>query len=99
MDKLRNGGLGTEFLTQYLSQLTKPLIIEVERSNTIIAKRRIEFYKRLGFVANSYDYIQPSYHSDKKGVPMYIVSYKNMMLLKDYKTYVSLVRKHVYNIK
>lgn len=95
----RNNGLGTQFLKQFLNSLEKQLIIEVERPDTDIAKRRINFYKRLGFVVNDFDYAQPSYHQDGIEVPMLLLSYKEKITKEEYNRYTTIVRKVVYNLK
>ena len=96
---MRNHGIGTEFLQNYLANLDKKIIIEVERPTTVIAKRRINFYKRLGLVINDFDYIQPSYHGDENGVPMYILTYKEKLTEEEYNKYNAIIRKEVYNVK
>lgn len=99
VEKLRNNGIGTTFLREFVSNINRRIIIEVERPDTINAKRRIEFYKRLGFVVNSFDYFQPSYHKDEKEVPMFILSYKKQITESEYKEYFSEIKREVYNKK
>ena len=95
---LRDHGIGTEFLTQYLASIEKPIIIEVEKPTTITAKRRINFYNRLGLVVNDCDYTQPSYHKDGSGVPMLILTYKKKITKEEFEKYNSIIRKEVYNL-
>ncbi|MFA9379218.1 MAG: GNAT family N-acetyltransferase [Lachnotalea sp.] len=57
--KTRGKGLGTKIMSEYLHQALLPVVIEVEASSTINAKRRIEFYERLDFVLSDIEYIQP----------------------------------------
>lgn len=74
-EKLRNKGIGTALLMDYLAQKNKLIILEVDRPENEIAKRRIVFYERLGFRLNIYDYIQPPYEQDKQVVPMFLMTF------------------------
>ncbi|WMJ76034.1 MULTISPECIES: GNAT family N-acetyltransferase [unclassified Sedimentibacter] len=56
---LRGSGMGTKIMHNYLKSVKGPVVIEVEANNTPIAKRRIEFYKRLGFTLSNIEYVQP----------------------------------------
>lgn len=93
----RNNGYGTIFLKKFLN-FKKPLIIEVEKPTSTLKKRRIEFYKRLGFVVYDKNYVQPSYHNDNKTVPMYIIIYNANISKDEYNNYINLIKKNVYNI-
>lgn len=96
-EEFRNQGYGTAFLNQFLNK-NKPLIIEVERPTSVFKKRRINFYKKLGFVVFDKSYIQPSYHNDNKTVPMYIIIYNSNITKEEYSKYINLIKKNVYNI-
>ena len=52
-------GLGTRMIREYLNLNKKPVYIEVESADTHIAKRRIKFYQRMGFVLSEIEYVQP----------------------------------------
>jgi len=56
---LRGGGIGANFMREFLSFINMPVILEVEPPDTQAAIRRIEFYKRLGFKHNRFEYMQP----------------------------------------
>lgn len=59
-ESIRNKGFGKLIIENFLKRSQKPIILEVELPDSIIRKRRIEFYKRLGFHLNSHFYeIQP----------------------------------------
>ena len=56
----RGNGIGSKILKQYLNKYkNKPVFLEVEYPEDNYSKRRIEFYKRLGFSLNDYEYVQP----------------------------------------
>ena len=71
----RNRGLGGILLKELLPTLEKPLVIEVEHPTTPIAKSRIGFYERHGFVLNPYDYVQSALSQGKNPLPLLIMSY------------------------
>ncbi len=73
---LRGQGYGAKILTEFASESEKPIILEVEHPTEEICRRRIEFYRRLGFVLNDHHYEHPSYQQ-KEGevVSLMIMSY------------------------
>lgn len=93
---LRNQGYGTEFLNNFVQLFDKNIIIEIERPKETNAKRRLNFYKRLGFVVNDYDYHQPSYHDGDDSVPMCILSYKEKISGEKYNKFLKHINQYVY---
>lgn len=70
---LRNGGYGKRTL-EYLREILKlPIVLEVERPVEEMAKRRINFYQRQGFVLWDKDYQQPPYKPGDDFLPMYLM--------------------------
>lgn len=76
-ESLRNGGLGSKLLREFLSQQVKPVVLEIEIPKSGIEKRRAEFYVRNGFYLNEFGYDQPAFSPDKSPVPMVLMSYPN----------------------
>lgn len=72
---IRGGGLGTKTMKTYLEQTELPVIIEVEAIDTEIAKRRIDFYKRLGFILSDVKYIQPPLQKASEDVLLQLMYY------------------------
>ena len=70
----RNQGYGRQVLA-LLKEKYPLLVLEAEHPDTELAARRLAFYGRMGFVANNYPYIQPSYHGESAGVPLVLMSY------------------------
>ncbi len=70
----RNQGLGSKMLTALQERVSCPLVLEVELPETEFARRRIEFYRRNGFVLNGYPYLQPPYSPEKSPVPLLLMS-------------------------
>lgn len=73
--KFRGGGLGSQFLNEFIEQNNKPILLEVEKPEDEISVRRIEFYKRLGFHLNIVDYLQPPYQKEQEPLPLFVMTY------------------------
>ncbi len=73
-----------------------PLILEVEKPDTEDAGRRIEFYRRLGFHLNAYDYYQPPMQEGFGTVPMYVMSWPNPLDKTTFNNLRSLLYDRVY---
>ena len=93
-EKYRNCGYGTEAVL-LLKNRFKRMILEVEPGENELKRRRIEFYKRAGFVENDFDYIQPSYHGGD-GIILRLLSYPERIF--DRKETVSAIYETVYNV-
>ncbi|MFI3322985.1 MAG: GNAT family N-acetyltransferase [Rikenellaceae bacterium] len=62
---LRGGGYGAKILKMFGSESQKTILLEVEYpENDQLKMRRIEFYKRQGFVLNPHPYSHPPYVGD-----------------------------------
>lgn len=72
----RGSGMGQVFLEKicaYARERQKPLVLEVERPEDELTRRRLEFYLRNSFSLLSREYIQPSYALNSPEVPMYLL--------------------------
>ena len=100
-EHLRNNDLGSKFLNYYTSHLKHPFIGEIEIPNDEITKRRCNYYLKNNFKILKTDYVQPSYHNSKDGVPMYIIGYDRTNKF-DFKSHLNkmlnIVYQNVYNI-
>ena len=96
LKEYRNQNMGSAFLSEFLKEVSKKVILEVERPVDDIAKRRIEFYKRAGFYVNMYDYIQPTYYPGADKIPMYICSFGGALSPCEYALYTSQICSAVY---
>ncbi len=74
----RGQGLGTRIMRDYLAQ-TDSVIIEVEAEDTLIAKRRIAFYERLGFVQSDIEYLQPLLQKADSTVLLRLMQYPSAL--------------------
>lgn len=71
---LRGHGMGSLLLKEFMGQDTTPVILEVEPPETQTARRRIDFYKRLGFCLNDYPYLQPPLQPGMPSIPLQLMS-------------------------
>lgn len=95
--ELRGHGLGSKFVTEFVSNFNKDIILEAELPVETIAKKRISFYERNGFVLNPYEYSQPAYREDSNTVPMLVMSHGNKLPEEIFNAYIQEIKKTVYN--
>ncbi|MEG1849453.1 MAG: GNAT family N-acetyltransferase [Oscillospiraceae bacterium] len=72
---LRGAGLGAALVRRILEDAPAHLVLEIDPPDDGIAGRRANFYRRLGFYLNDYEYFQPPL---QKGMPLqrlYMMSY------------------------
>lgn len=82
--EFRNCGIG-EVIFKKIMAMGKLLIAECEMAEySVFASRRVEYYKRLGFLFNPYFYEQPSYGKGKAPVIMNFLSYPDMLSEEDF---------------
>lgn len=97
--KMRCNGVGTSMIKDYLSKCNKPIFLEVELPENYISIRRIEFYKRLGFHLNDYDYLQPPLQKQHVFLPLKIMSYPKRAEDKEFIDFRNVVYDKVYKVK
>ena len=76
-DAYKNKGYGTKTLNLII-KMYKNVILEVEEPLDNLKVRRIEFYKRNGFVLNDFEYYQPPYRSVDEPTKLLIMSTFNV---------------------
>ena len=89
----RGQGIGSRALSDFVQRANKPIILEVEHPTDAITHRRINFYRRLGFVLHDEKYIQPPYDKNKQSVPLCIMS----KAFSDFSEQFIEVKKTLYN--
>lgn len=62
------------------------------------AKKRIEFYKRIGFCENQYPYIQPALRKTTLPLPLKLLSYQNPIDEEEYLLIKDTLYKNVYKV-
>ena len=76
----RGLGIGAQVI-QALKDLAngKHLLLECEPAHAApMAQRRLDFYARLGFVKQDFDYIQPPYREGGVSVPLHLMATANL---------------------
>ncbi|MBE6051466.1 MAG: GNAT family N-acetyltransferase [Clostridium sp.] len=97
-ENLRGRGTGTKILDDFLINSTKEVILEVELPLEDIAIRRIEFYKRIGFNFNDYEYMQPPLQKDNEYFELKIMSYPKKISREKFLKVRDEIYKVVYSI-
>lgn len=74
-DELRGRGTGSA-LMEHLKRITEPflIVLEVEPPAGQTERRRIEFYKRLGFSMNEGEYFQPEFYGKSPAIPLKLMT-------------------------
>nr|WP_320023922.1 GNAT family N-acetyltransferase [uncultured Acetobacterium sp.] len=94
---LRGLGIGSGMMAAYLSQVIKPVMLEVEDEKTAINERRIVFYQRLGFYLSEYGYQQPVMRGDvSKAISLRIMSYPDPLTKDDFYNFRHQVFTQIY---
>lgn len=96
---LRQHGIGSQFLKTLINQEShQNIYLEVELPETEIAKRRIGFYQRQGFLLNTCDYKMPTLDNGYGGCPLYVMSYPNTIKPEDFPNIKESFYKKIYRV-
>lgn len=71
--EFRNKGVGGRAIHE-LCRRSVPIVLETEPPTGELQCRRIEFYKRNGFVDNQRQYLQPPYRVGDEAIPLLLFS-------------------------
>ncbi|MBT9449779.1 GNAT family N-acetyltransferase [Akkermansia glycaniphila] len=71
--ELRSAGIGGKVLEWLRREVPMFQILEVEPAETEMAERRINYYKRNGFILLTQDYMQPSYRAGGESLPLWLM--------------------------
>lgn len=91
----RGKKIGDNLIKEYLKEKNSA-VLEVELPEDNLSKRRIEFYKRIGFKLNGYEYLQPPYEEGNDMFPLMIMSYPTAIDEKEFIIVRSELYKNVY---
>ena len=94
----RNKGFGKLILTQFMSNNEKPILLEVDLPTSLINKRRIKFYERLGYKLNQHYYEIPQIEEDQAPFQLLIMSYPNPIYSVDLEQFVKKCHPVIFNI-
>ena len=92
----RNQGIGAKLLG-FLSQ--NRCCLEVELPETDLARRRIGFYVRNGYVLNRYPYMQPSLGQGRSPVPLWLMTSGGPICPEEFARVKGLLYSRVYGQK
>ena len=96
---LRGGGWGSRSVADYVKGDPRPVILEVEPPETEMAKRRIGFYERLGFILNEYPYEQPPMQEATGWCPLFLMSYPSALGEREFQACKETLYSRVYGVK
>lgn len=96
---LRGNGWGSKIVADYQKADARPVILEVEPPETEMAKRRIGFYKRLGFFLNKYPYVQPPMRETTGWCPLFLMSYPAPLGEREFQACKETLYSRVYGVK
>jgi GNAT superfamily N-acetyltransferase len=95
-EKYRGWGIGQQVIESWLAGQTQPVVLEVERPDDDLSRRRIRFYERTGFRLWPVNYIQPAYSIDRNPAPMHLMTYGDIDLFGMLDEVTQLVYRKVY---
>lgn len=95
---LRGQGIGTRMLQNLMLQHPGDWLLEAEAPMTSIAQRRIDFYRRNGFVVNAFGYHQPIMQetAEERLIPLQILTYDTPWSLARLQMAKELIMNRVY---
>lgn len=95
---LRGSGMGGRIINEAAKIAEKRFCFEVEPPETDIAKRRIAFYERNGFILNDFHYIQPPLSESTESLRLMIMSYGKMLTDMEFQAIKNTVYRNVYGV-
>lgn len=94
---MRGQNIGSATMQHVLSLSQQPFVLEVELPDTDIARRRIAFYERIGFVLCEKHYLQPPYNEGFPAVPLRLMEYGGQLTKTDFDQVAHTLHRVVYN--
>lgn len=95
---LRGQNIGTEAVERLLALHPDcNTILEIEPPADYTTIRRLHFYERMGFVANDYPYIHPSYMTGERAFPhpLTLMSYGRKLTQEEYESFCRFMKETV----
>ena len=94
---LRGQNIGSALLGQFLANhVESTILLEIEPPIDETTRRRLHFYRRLGFVVNDYEYIHPSYGTGPAH-PLTILSYPQTITREVFDRFLNYMQTKVLN--
>lgn len=88
--RMRGRNIGTAVMERILSSHSGcSVILEIEPPQDELTVRRLHFYERLGFTANDYPYIHPSYRIGEEACPhpLTLLSHGRKLTPEEFRTF------------
>lgn len=95
-ESMRGKGIGTQVLKKITQAKPNKVVVEVEEPTNESAKRRIEFYLRLGFSVCEGIYYQPPYSVNKNKIKMLLMSFPDKVSPLEFAEIKTLLYREVY---
>lgn len=92
----RNGGIGSKVITELKTVVEQPICLEVEKPDTLMAKRRIAFYEKQGFFYHDFYYEQPALALGQQPLVLAIMTTPNPVEIGEFQKITQLLRSTVY---
>lgn len=96
LPNMRNKGYGRQVLACLQALLRVPIVLEVECPEEEMARRRIGFYERQGFMLWKRDYVQPPYRPGGDFLKLYLMAYGDLSEERDFDFIKKTIHKEVY---
>lgn len=97
MPDVRGYGIGAHMMKR-LQQRFSRIVLEAEPPTDEMTRRRIGFYRRLGWEMSEKPYIQPPYRLGEPSVPLVLMSTDLVWLESQYETVCRAIAKRVYKV-
>lgn len=100
MARYRGVGMGGRIVHALHERYSSlPIVLEVEPADMgLMARRRINFYQRLGFKVQSIDYMQPPYTPLGASIPLLLMSSQDMTKV-ELERVAGLIHREVYGVE
>ncbi len=94
----RGKGTGTKLVSEFISESSKPIILEIEPPVDDISTKRMKFYERLGFVLNEYQYFQIPLRENDSPSELKIMSYPKKLNEEEFQNVKSIIYRGAYGV-
>lgn len=92
-EKYRGSGLGSKILKEFCEKESE-VVLEIDPLESETAVRRKQFYERIGFYLNDYDYTHPGYEKDYPEHKLMIMSLGKKLDENEFESFVELRDRH-----
>lgn len=94
----RGKGTGTKLVSEFMSETSKPIILEIEPPVDDISIKRMKFYEKLGFVLNEYQYFQIPLRKNHSPSELKIMSYPQKLNEEEFNNVKNIIYHEVYGV-